>query len=88
MKARLFVIGGMLLVAGALNTPARAQNYPWCAYEGTGDGYATNCGFVTRDQCMATISGIGGYCEPNNQYVPPKGAHSGGTTSTGEPDQR
>lgn len=88
MKALLFVIGGMLLAAGALSTPVLAQNYPWCAYESTGDGYATNCGFVTREQCMATINGLGGSCEPNNQYVPPKGPHSGGAASTNQPDQR
>jgi hypothetical protein len=86
VKAPLLVIGGMLLAAAAFSTPALAQNYPWCAYEGTGDGVATNCGFETREQCMATLSGLGGYCAPNNTYVPPRGAHSGGTAS--DPDQR
>jgi hypothetical protein len=32
---------------------------------------AYNCGFVNRDQCMATVSGIGGYCELNNLYQAP-----------------
>jgi len=50
-------------------TPARAQNYPWCAFYDTGD-QAINCGFVTREQCMATVSGIGGFCMPNNTYEP------------------
>jgi hypothetical protein len=27
-----------------------------------------SCSFVTRDQCMADVSGIGGFCEPNPQY--------------------
>jgi hypothetical protein len=88
VKALLSVVGGMVLGAGVLSTPALAQNYPWCAYESTGDGYATNCGFVTREQCMATISGLGGSCEPNNQYVPPKGAHSDRAATTSNPDQR
>lgn len=34
----------------------------WCAYYRTG---STNCGFSTLQQCRATISGIGGYCQPN-----------------------
>lgn len=60
------------LLAGivATSTHADAQNYPWCAhYSGRGGG-ATNCGFTTFDQCMATVSGIGGLCLRNTQYVP------------------
>jgi hypothetical protein len=75
MKPLTFAIV-ILCAAGALSTHAQAQNYPWCAYEGTGDGTAVNCGFVSREQCMATLSGLGGYCAPNNTYVPPQGAHS------------
>ena len=48
--------------------PAAAQTYPWCAeYNGRGGG-GRNCGFVTREQCMATISGIGGMCVRNLLY--------------------
>jgi hypothetical protein len=46
--------------------------YPWCAnYGGGDDGGGTNCGFSTYEQCMATISGIGGFCDPNPFYTPP-----------------
>lgn len=51
-------------------TPAQAQTqYPWCAQYGGpfGDG-GRNCGFSTYQQCMATISGIGGVCERNPMY--------------------
>jgi len=41
--------------------------YPWCAYYGFHYG-ATNCGFVSRAQCMATLRGIGGSCDPNSRY--------------------
>ncbi|MGC1465423.1 MAG: DUF3551 domain-containing protein [Pseudolabrys sp.] len=52
--------------------PARAEVlYPWCALEGGKGGGATNCGFVNRAQCMATISGIGGYCYENPAYPGP-----------------
>jgi hypothetical protein len=55
----------------ALWAPAAsaAREYPWCArYDWT----TTNCGFVSFQQCLATISGIGGRCEPNPRYVPPQ----------------
>jgi|GEM_PF-552436 hypothetical protein len=38
----------------------------------------TNCGFLTLEQCRATVSGIGGFCVPNQFYNPQrsaKGAH-------------
>ncbi len=53
--------------------PAKAQDYPWCAYYNYLQGGATNCGFVTYQQCMATISGVGGSCGPNPRYQGPAG---------------
>jgi hypothetical protein len=44
--------------------------YPWCAVLNMGDA-AYNCGFVSIEQCRATVSGIGGFCEPNPFYTPP-----------------
>jgi hypothetical protein len=49
---------------------ATADPYKWCAVYDTGDA-ATNCGFVTIEQCRATVSGIGGFCEPNQFYTGP-----------------
>ncbi len=72
MKASIFAFG-IFLAAAVLGTPAQAQNYPWCAYYSGRDGGGENCGFTTREQCMATISGIGGFCNRNTQYVPPPG---------------
>lgn len=44
--------------------------YPWCAvYSGDGSG-GTNCGFLTIQQCRDTVSGIGGFCAPNQFYNP------------------
>ncbi len=52
----------------AIDRPAQAQNYPWCAhYAGLG---GTNCGFTTREQCLATLAGMGGFCDRNTQYRP------------------
>ena len=52
-----------------LSTATHAQNYPWCAVYNMGDN-AYNCGFATYEQCRATISGIGGFCERNTQFHP------------------
>jgi hypothetical protein len=66
MKALLFALG-ISIVAAGIGARAEAENYPWCAdYSGGG----TNCGFVTFEQCLATVSGIGGFCNRNTQYVP------------------
>jgi hypothetical protein len=55
-------VAAMLLAAA----PAQAREYPWCArYDWT----TSNCGFVSLQQCLATISGIGGRCEPNPRYA-------------------
>jgi len=57
-----------------METSAEAQNYPWCAHYGTGfDG--VNCGFTTFQQCMDTVSGIGGFCMQNNTYQPTPGSY-------------
>ena len=51
---------------------ATADPYKWCAqYSGGGQG-GRNCGFVTIEQCRETVSGIGGFCEPNLFYTGPE----------------
>jgi hypothetical protein len=54
--------------------PPAAQagiEYPWCAVYSENIIGATNCGFDTRAQCMATISSIGGLCRENLAYTGP-----------------
>jgi len=70
MRTLLFLLA-LFAVTAAIGTRAQAQNYPWCAqYSGLG---GTNCGFTTFQQCMATLAGMGGFCNANTQYVPPAG---------------
>jgi hypothetical protein len=58
----------MLSAMFAIASQARAEiEYPWCAQYSDISG-ATNCGFVSRAQCMATVSGIGGFCYENPAY--------------------
>ncbi len=71
MRIFLFVCGFCLTAVG-IEPRAEAQNYPWCAqYSKGGDGL--NCGFVSFEQCMETVRGIGGFCMRNNTYQPPRG---------------
>ena len=69
MRILPFILAICVLTAG-VGTPAEAQNYPWCAIYDVGDA-AYNCGFISREQCMATVRGIGGFCNANTQYVSP-----------------
>jgi hypothetical protein len=43
----------------------QADPYRWCAEYGGG---GTNCYFLTLEQCRAAVSGVGGFCVPNNFY--------------------
>jgi hypothetical protein len=57
--------GAVFLVATSAPS-AQAQTWAWCAdLAGESGGGGTNCGFATREQCMITLSGVGGWCYPN-----------------------
>jgi len=60
MRHSLFILAILFgTVAGGTSAPA--QDYPWCAiYAKDGD---THCFFTSYEQCMATVSGIGGFCQ-------------------------
>ena len=62
------VIMGVFAAVVCIENPAEAQNYPWCAYYNDQEGCFTNCGFVTFQQCLAALSGVGGSCGANPQY--------------------
>ena len=71
---KLFLVAAGLTAAWSLfPAPSRAIEYPWCAqYGGRGGDGGRNCGFVSFEQCMATVSGIGGFCERNLFYKGPE----------------
>ena len=63
-----------------LTAPAAQANEPqppWCAVYSGGYGGGTNCGFFTLQQCRETVSGIGGFCEPNPFYNEPPARNPG-----------
>ena len=60
-----------------LTAPAAAAEYPWCAqYSGRSGG--RNCGFVSFNQCLETVRGMGGFCEPNQFYTPSRSRRARG----------
>ena len=68
MRAPLLILLAMLACSSAQAAPH--DPYPWCAAYGGSWSGTSNCGFKTLQQCMATVSGIGGSCEPNQFYNP------------------
>ncbi|HEY2527478.1 MAG TPA: DUF3551 domain-containing protein [Xanthobacteraceae bacterium] len=67
MRLSLFVVA-VLLGTVEIGPRAQAQDYPWCAiYAKDGD---IHCFFTSLEQCMATVSGIGGFCQRNTTLAP------------------
>ena len=73
MRRILTVLAFCAVGVSAGIEPATADylTYPWCA-QYRGDRGGRNCGFWTYQQCMATVSGAGGYCDPNSMYRGPQ----------------
>ena len=44
---------------------------------------ATNCGFLTIEQCKATVAGLGGFCVPNQFYNPQRSGKDTGKRQDG-----
>src|SRR5262249_484328 len=68
------VVGALVLVTVPLTqTPGTAlpgDNTRWGAqYAGQGGG-GTNAGFFSIEDCRGSVSGIGGFCVPNQFYNP------------------
>ena len=80
MQKAIVIISTALALVVLTQTPANAlpyDPYPWCAdYSAGNGGGSTNCGFLTIEQCRATVSGIGGFCVPNQFYNPGRAGRS------------
>ena len=66
---KFLLVLSLIIIGTLLNTPIKAQNYPWCAQYSDGMG-GMNCGFTSFQQCLADVSGIGGFCSQNSTYQP------------------
>jgi uncharacterized protein DUF3551 len=61
----------VLAATFALGAPAHAKEPGWCATYRNG---GNNCGFNTHEQCMAAVSGVGGFCNRSPYAEPDKPA--------------
>ena len=65
----LFLIAAALLGEIQAASAQSPTSYSWCSrYFGRGMGGATSCYYSSKAQCMATVSGIGGYCFQSPYY--------------------
>ncbi len=69
----------LLTVASLLVDTAAADPNRWCAIDSVGGG--TNCGFVTIEQCRASVSGVGGVLRAKaDRSEQPVSSSKGGST--------
>ena len=61
---RPFPIAAITFAAVFLSSAGAQADGTWCAQLGVKGG-ATNCGFYSFEQCMATVRGNGGFCMRN-----------------------
>jgi hypothetical protein len=65
----LVVLAAALLGEIQAASAQSPTSYPWCArYFGGWMVGATSCYFKSKEQCMTTLSGIGGYCYESPYY--------------------
>jgi Protein of unknown function (DUF3551) len=68
----LVVLAAALLGEVQAASAQSPTSYPWCARIATsgaeGGGDATSCYFKSKEQCMTTMSGIGGWCYASPYY--------------------
>ena len=68
MRKAFLSLAGIPALLFFVVSPASADNYKWCAVTSGGMG-ASNCGYVTKEQCEASARPEGGFCEPNQFYT-------------------
>ena len=73
MGSTIFTAVVVCVALTGTSEPASAQSaysYPWCSQLPAAQSDATTCYFSSYQQCMMTISGIGGYCYQSPYYHP------------------
>lgn len=85
MKTMFLALAALSLWFVAQPQPAAAQivpQFPWCASLDDDGGSPESCAFVSQEQCLDYVSGIGGFCYINpalgpyltDPYVTPRAA--------------
>ncbi len=73
MRLSLLMLLGAFAAIAFTEKPALAeQNYPWCAYYNIGQGGFRSCRFVTFQQCLDDVRGVGGNCGPSPYPTSPE----------------
>jgi hypothetical protein len=67
---RLFTASALLMIINV--TPGEARPYPYCAITAVSGGIP-ECMYVTLQQCMAYINGLGGDCVQNPAILDGRG---------------
>jgi len=65
------IVAAALIAATSASRAQSPYDYPWCAIYGRTSG-ATSCYYATREQCLVTLSGIGGICIASPYYRGPQ----------------
>jgi Protein of unknown function (DUF3551) len=69
----LALVGATVFAGPTASFAQSAYDYPWCSIRaGRTGGGGQSCYFSTYEQCMATISGIGGTCVRSPYYHGPR----------------
>jgi hypothetical protein len=71
MRVLRLILPALGVLGVLVPASGHADPYRWCAQYGARGGGGTNCGFITLAQCEETVSGIGGFCVPNQFYTGP-----------------
>jgi hypothetical protein len=71
---RRIVLAALAAMTVPAPAPVRAYDlpydpYPWCAVYNGEAGGASNCGFLTIEQCRATVSGKAGSASTINSTI-------------------
>jgi uncharacterized protein DUF3551 len=64
----LVLVSAALMGATELASAQSPYSYPWCSRQAGRDFDTTSCYFTSYEQCMTTISGIGGWCYQSPYY--------------------
>jgi len=76
MRTTPFVF--ITFAALCLSTTGALADGSWCANYGTGHS-GINCTYTSQQQCLASVSGVYGFCTPNP--YPGTGYGRGGTSN-------
>jgi hypothetical protein len=64
----LISISAALIGLTGLASAHSPYSYPWCSRQVFDHASTTSCYFTSYQQCMTTISGIGGWCYQSPYY--------------------